>query len=548
MEYKLLTPSQVWQDFNDSQQDLNHQVLEEYQEDGLSVRYVSFNALSAADGDVIAVCKVTKVEPSDRYILIAQNYKKSVQAEVVADLARRGYTVVVPDFSAIGEKHKTVFPESLAYGDIEKAGEHLTAVSPTAKDTCQYLYSVIVRRTITYIKDILVGNEILLMGIGGGTEVAMQVAGMDKRICGLALINGAGYREYKNLNKYGNKQELQIDQRLLCWLTGVASVAYAKHIDAPVFVAICSNSKRADIDRLSNLLGLFKENQARISITPRGGETIRAQSYQSLTMWIEDIFNKNDIPERPKIDIRASEENLYLDIIGDGSRHIKEVTAYYSYGEYDHLIRNWYEQKCEAVSKNQYLVKLDTVNDSGPIFAFCQITYKDGFSMSSFEDYIELDELQLKKTADNLSRIVYEGAAGAGGFVEESEKEIFLETGLNEQRTPLGLKGVASSSGVLVNYEIGRVAAYNNGRILQIDAYSSKEVTLGIKLLVKFGDTVDEYTTESLLKASGGAFVSQKFSANEFKNSKMMALEDWEKVKAIKISGEDIIIGKIIFI
>lgn len=548
MEYKLLTPAQVWQDFNENQEVLQAQTLEEKQIDGLSVSHVSFSALSALDGEVRAVAKITSSQSGGKYIIIVQNYKKAVQQEVVDDLAREGYTVIVPDCSAIGQKYKTTFPESLAYGNIDQAGEHLTAVCPTAKDTCQYLYSVIVRRTITYINEVLSGKEIMLMGIGDGTEVAMQVAGMDKRLCGLVLINGAGYKEYKNLNKYGSKQELQINQRLLCWLTGVASVAYAKHVDAPVFVAVCSNSKNADIDRLSNLLGLFKENQARINITPRGVDTIRAEAYKSMLMWIADVFGKNDIPSRPRIDIRASEENLYLDIFADSSRNIKEITAFYSYGEYDHLVRNWYEQKCEAVSKSQYLVKLDIVNDEGPIFAFCQITYKDGLAMSSFEDYTELNGLQLKKTAGELSRIVFEGAAGIGGFSEESSKDIFLEDGVSLQRTPLGLKGVASASSELVNYEIGRQAAFNKGRILQIDVYTPKEVNLGIKLLVKFGETVEEYVAEGFLKGSGGAFVSQKFSANEFKNSKMMALEDWDKVKAIKIAGKDIIIGKILFI
>lgn len=543
-----MTPAQVWQDFNADGEELQAQSLEEYTENGLTVSCVSFNALSTPDGAVIVAAEVTRITPSNRYIIIVQNYHKRVQAEVVADLAGRGYTVVVPDCSGIGKEYRTTFPESLSYGNIEKAGEHLSAVCPTAKDTCQYLYSVIIRRAVTYINDALGGKEVLVMGIGDGTEVAMQVAGMDKRVCGLALVNGAGYKEYKNLNKYGGKQELQIDQRLLCWLTGVASVAYAKHVDVPVFVAVCSNSKKADIDRLSNLLGLFKENQARISITPRSGDTIREQSYKSLAKWMDDVFYGRTVPERPKIDIRASEGNLYLDIYADSCRNIKEIIAYYSYGEYDHLVRNWREQKCEAVSKSQYLVKLDTVQSQGPMFAFCDITYKDGFGMSSFEDFAELDGLQLRKTDDSFSRIVYEGSMGTGGFSEESSKDILLEDSLALKQTPLGLKGVVCDAGELVNYEIGRLAAYNKGRILQIDVYSATELTLEITLLVKKGETIDEYAVESCMKGSSGAFISHKISASEFKNSRMMALEDWDNIKAIRIAGNGVIVGKIIFI
>lgn len=549
MEYKIMTPIQVWQDYNEEEE------LELYRNENIIDKEYGFstytiNAMNTDDGAVKAVVNVAQKigRVATKAILIVQEYHREVDKEVIRSLAQEGYVVVVPDCSSIGQQYKTTFPDSLSYGAIDKAGEHIIKVCPTAKDTCQYLYSVITRRTITFITSELHINDIVLMGIGDATEVAMQVAGCDSRLKGLVCVNGSGYKEYLNLNKYGNKKELVIDEQLMCWLTGVAAVAYAKHISVPVLFAISSNSKQTDIDRLPNLLGLLKEKHSNIVITPRSSGSISYYAYKTIIKWMEQVFEKGILLQRPKIAINVSEGAVYAEVKADRSKDIKDVYVYYSVGEYDHQVRNWQKSECQTISKNQFIAKLDISQQSGPLFAFCDIIYKEEFSLSSMQTFVELEDLDIKPTEAISSRIVYEGSMGIDSFTEESEKAILLQNSIMVEKTPIGLKGVTSEYGELISYDIGRFGQYNKGRILQIDVYSNKDISLEIKLIVKKDDFVEEYSASSYMIAGSGAFTGHKFSSNDFKNTRMLPLEDWVDVKAIKICNKHVIIGKILFI
>lgn len=544
-----MTPVQVWQDY-DAQGELDLYCNKESVDKNYCFSTYTFSALKVEDGSlkaVVDVVKSTKVV-SDKAVLIVQEYHKTTQKAVIKNLIDQGYTVVIPDCSGIGKKYKTEFPPSLSYGKIENAGDHIKMVCPTAKETCQYLYSLITKRAITFINRELNINDIIIMGIGEASEVAMQVVGSDKRPKGLVCLNGAGYKEYLHLNKFGNKKELEIDQQLLCWLTGVASVAYAKHIEVPVMIALSSNSRYIDIDRLPNLLALLKEKSTSIVITPGSCNSISHYAYNTIVAWMDDVFNNRKLLKRPKISLNVSEGAVYAEVNADRSKDIKQVYVYYSVGEYDHLVRNWQKVECQSISKTQFIVKLDITKNKGPLFAFCDIIYKKDLSMSSLETYVELEDLDITALSATASRIVYEGNMGINSFTEESDKAILLKSGIKTKKTPMGLLGVTSDYGELISYDIGRYGEYNKGRILQIDAYSDKDVILEIKLTVKNGDLVEEYIASSSMIAGSGAFTSHKFFANEFKNQKMLSLDDWDNVKAIKFTNSGIIIGKILFI
>ena len=545
-----MTPAQVWQDFN-TEEKLDIVKNDETTENHCAYLVVTVTALKTEQGLLRAVLEIYKPldKPSDKAVIIVQEYAQRAQWDIVYDLVSKGYTVIIPDCSGIGENYRTEFPVGLEYGDISKAGDHIKKVCPTAKDTCQYLYTAIVRRAATFVIRELKISDIAVIGIGDGVEVAMQAAGCDHRFKALVCVNGAGYKEYLHINKYGDKRELEIDEQMMCWLTGVASVAYAKHISAPVMIAIPSNSDKADIDRLPNLLALLGDNHVSIVITPNSRSSVSQAAYQTIAKWLKGALSGKKLLKRPKTVLSVSDGVVYAEAQADRTKDIKDVYIYYSYGEYDHLVRNWKRADSVAISKTQFIAKLKIDQNKGPLFAFCDIIYKEGFCLSSAETYALLEDLDFKPDVEDSGRIVYEGSMGVASFIEESDKPILLKSGLTQAVTPIGLKGVKSEFGRLLNFDIGRYARQNKGKILQIDVYSDKDITLKIKLTVKGSKgKVEEYEAVSPMKASSGAFVSHKFEANDFKNSKLFSLEDWDSVKAICILNNDAIIGKILFI
>lgn len=549
MAYKMMTPNQVWAGYN-AQAPLNTTKNKEFIEEDILFFSYMFTAHIAEDGEIRASVRVAKANDlkfKKRAILIVQEYRHAVQEEIVKSLAKKGYTVVVPDCTGIDAEFKTEFPPSLSYGNIFQAGEHIKQVSPTAKDTSQYLYSLIAKRTITFINKELGIKDIAIMGIGEATEIAMQTAGTDERLKAIVCINGAGYKEYLHRNKYGNTDEFEIDESLLSWLTGVAAVAYAKHIRIPVMIAISSNSHDVDIDRLPNILALLKNNSVSISITPGSCNSISHYSYQAIIAWLEDILNNNATLNRPQISLKVSEKVIYAEVEADNNRQIEDVNVYYSFGEYDHTVRNWRKVKCQSVGKTQFLTKLEVTQEQGPLFAFCDIIYQEGFNLSSIATYMELDKLDFRPLLSSSSRIVYESSMGLATFTEDSPKEILLQSGIKMQKLHFGLSGIMSSYGELISFDIGRVSKHNKGRILQIDAYSAEDIVFEVKLLAKKDRVIEEYSVSCNLIAKN-AFTPFKFSANEFKNDKMLSLIDWDYVKAIKLSNKGVVIGKILFI
>ena len=180
MDYKVMLPSAIWKDYDSAAEPSRYE--ETAREGGeILIREGYFTALTAPDGELrVAIKFFAPAAESRRILLVVQDYAKSPEQELVADLAHSGYIVAVPDISGVGTP-ATVFPESLSYGAHGKSGEHLYKVVHTAKDTCQYLYSVIIKRALHLLTVLYPGSEVVLTGLGDGVEVAMQVAGSDRK-------------------------------------------------------------------------------------------------------------------------------------------------------------------------------------------------------------------------------------------------------------------------------------------------------------------------------------------------------------------------------
>lgn len=547
MDAKVMTPSQVWLGYDPKAEPLEVALGGEEQ-DG-SVRKSTYTFTALTDGDErLRVAVDVYPGSGDRAIVIVQEYTEKVQKNVIYNLAQEGYTVVVPDYSGLG---KTTFPTIYAYGRIFDAGEHLTEVCPTARETCQYLYSVIIKRCLTFVSLTLEIDRIALIGIGSGAEVAIQVAGTDNRPNSVVCINAAGYKEYANKNKYGDHKETAIGHKLMCWLTGVAAVAYVKHVSVPIFVAISSNGHDADIDRLQNFLGLAGEEQVSIVITPLSHDSIDEYSYRSMKLWLKKIFDEKPIPRLPDVRMFVSEGILYAEIKADAVEKISSVKFYFSFGEYNHTVRNWRPVACQTVGEDEYLATFTVSDDEAPLFGYAEVEYAGGSRLCSAEEYLELKGLSVRTVAKKHSRIAFD-CNGQGLFVEDAEKEIIIKSGLSDGVTPLGLKGIKSDIGALISYDIGTVSDQNEGNLLQLDLFSNEDRNVSVTLFHKSdgseGDSVREYTAQSRVLATKGAFFSIRFNPGDFKDDRLMPLESWAGVKAVRINESEIMVGKILFI
>ena len=109
-----MTPAQVWQDFN-TEEKLDIVKNDETTENHCAYLVVTVTALKTEQGLLRAVLEIYKPldKPSDKAVIIVQEYAQRAQRDIVYDLVSKGYTVIIPDCSGIGENYRTEFPSAL---------------------------------------------------------------------------------------------------------------------------------------------------------------------------------------------------------------------------------------------------------------------------------------------------------------------------------------------------------------------------------------------------------------------------------------------------
>lgn len=558
MDYKVMVPSQIWQGYNPASEPLQNEKTEYIGilSEGIIEERHHFVAMTKEDGNVTVAVRVISKEGNlndNPVILIVGEYHRSPEEKLLIELAKTGYTIVVPDLSGVGE-FKTTFPPSIEYGEYCKAGDHIKKVMPTAKETCQYLYSIIAKRTIIFIKRMISDGALIVMGLGDAVEVAMQVVATEKEnVKGLCCLNGAGYREYIKQTRYGEQAELALDEERMCWLTGVASVAYARHIKVPTFIAIGSNARHSDVDRLSNLVALMNEGDVRVAISPRATDFILPEAYKTLLIWLKFVSSDrhDEIPDNPKLVVRVNEDGVpTFNVDCDPQSMIKKVSIYYASKEYHHDMRDYYEAEGLSISYNEYIGEAEEYGEKDPLFAFAVVEYENGLSLSSLVEHVELKGLPVKAVDSKgsaMHNLIYQ-AGEESGFVEDYSGTVLFEKSLRVAKTSLGMVGLTSDSDGLTTYRFAPSKDADRNRLLHLELYTKEDTEVEVVLLGITPEGTKSYTAKVQLQDTKGLFMGTRLKLIDFKDEHFMPLMKWYGVKSLSIRGKNIIVGNVLFI
>jgi hypothetical protein len=561
-KYNIMLPSVVWQDYDVSLLPFDQQSIQSNIVDEIEQTTYKITATISPSGSVRTTLKTySKLSflPSCA-LLIVPEYNKMPSMELIMDFAKNGFFVAVADIAG-NDNPPTEFSQEYAYGKFSDAGEHISSVMPTARETSQYLYTLIIKRSLYFMRNHLTDACICLVGLGDAVEVAMQAAGSGAVADGLVCINGAGYREYIKLNKFGSTKELDMTDDRICWLSGVASVAYAKSITIPTFVAIGTNAEKSDIDRINNLVALLPSENIRVSFSPNAADFILPEQFATLKQWIIAALNGDSFPENPQLSVKInSDGKIYAEVNCDTNYTILRVQIHYSYGEYNHIIRDWRKSYGIAVSEKQYIATIEVTNTKAPLFAFAEVEYLDENAnkivLSSLEEYVELQGQSVKTALlQKVSPIVYATISGKRGLIETCDNEILMQYGLKSITTKSGANGITSSTGGFRTYHLNIPPSEFEDCLLQIEFFSTATVCIVLTLFCNDNDAIKRYSTELTISETNGVFNSIQFKLNDFKDMRYKPLTAWGNVRALEIRNkevndavENITVGNMLFI
>ncbi len=550
---RVLIPKMIWEDFDIDVEvtDIKEVYIEG--KDNIHHSLYRFNTV-VKESEAVDV-SIYLYEPLDGNIfdtlLIVPEYHRMPTRELINAFIEDGYRILVVDIAA-SSNYPTVYPQALHYCIYDEKSDNLYKLEKTAKDTCQYVYSCIVKRAIKFIEQQFEVRDIVLVGIGTASDVAIQVAGSpNKNIKALVCLNGCGYGEMQDTTKF--LSEGPYDEEKIAWLSGVSAAAYVKNIDVPVFIALGSNSRKGNIDKLESIRKLLVESTLNYTYCPGISDFITPKVYTSVTTWLNGLRSGAYLPENPEIDIRINKENkLYFDITCDPGLIVDQVQVFYSFDEKNNQVRDWRMGKVDTVSHNEYVCapKLEA-EKCKEIYAFASITYVTGLTLNSKilkKDIPENCELTNSKDQEIDSTIIYQLSESTSTFVEDYNGDILLKRTLKIVKSSRGLKGITAGEIPMKTYKLKKNILDLNSSI-QINICSAKDIDVKVTLLCTTEqNTIKKYYVTKQIQETFGFFYNYLFTLKEFKDEKMMSIKDPSQVRAIVIDAPNILVGNMIIL
>lgn len=555
--YKFLTPLQVWSGYNPVKEALEVSVVKTADDGDVHVSDMFYTVETVKDGKVRGYLRLVYLnswfEAQEKHpAVLFLPARDEAEREIVQMLLEAGYVVAVVDYT--GESPNKVFcttyPKSLEYGNLRFAGDHLNTVTESALDTCGYLWTKVARRAITLVSQqaVVDPEKICICGEKLGAKTVWQIAGTDGRVKAAVPVLGGGYSEYEGKFKYSHNNTIEMTEERKCWLAGAAAQAYAQFVTCPVYFLTGTNSECTDFDRATDILFLTKSEEAILLACPMANRQISLPAVQSLRAWLSPAMGGCPVHEPPELSFEVTGGKLFLNALC--SSEVTDIKPYYALGSEDPSGRNWRKPDRSSITgENRYSFELPVYDADERMFAFANVTFSDGVTISSklITCVPKAEKVTALVRGTLEERIIFDSTTMGDTFVVESKSVFGEDNMLKIKEGPGGLRGATTEDGKLVTYKLQESAfSKNKASIIQLHAYCKEKRT--ISFVVTLMSDVTAYSADISLNCQG-KWQRITLNTSDFKTASMRTLKEWSSIKKMEIVGaEDVLFNNILWV
>ncbi len=557
MELQFLTPTEVWEGFNPVKDPTETSIISSSEKDNTVEEEVFFTSETTASGKLRVYVKIwyDRRWKDDRpvVIVIPSLLIQKDYSSLIGGLMSEGYVVALLDYAGFNSDGpaRTSLPACYSFTAYPECNDNLFALDGDARSTPWFIWSKIVRRTITMLSENhpVDSSRIALMGIGEGAQIGWITAGMDGRVTSLIAINGGGYLWRTGTPRFiGNNFPENDSERVFS--TGVGAETYARFIPCPVCYAVSSNSEYADVDRAGDIISLVPAESKALMISKSSSFQITRATFNSILKWMQNNFAHNAEPsEIPSLYFEQIEGRLYLKLKTE--KTVNNMSVYVSYGEPIPALRLWKDSSVgQKVGKHEYTFSVPVFDCGELVVAYAEINGTDGITVCSPVIGIIPSKIGVhvaEASRDAQTRIVYNGTMGTGFFTAVTD-ELLLEDGLVVTKDgPFEIKGVCTLKGDLVfNRSANETFSQERDAVFRFDAYSPTEATVTIKCTM----TKDRRNYLATVKLDGGEFWQKiNLTASDFKCADGKTLSVFSDSKRCVFSGaQDVLFNNMLWI
>ena len=550
MAVNILSPQSLWANF--VIEEISAEVISEKKVREIIHTKLIINGKKTADGQVRISAYMAKPNgaQSKSAVILTNKSKLSFDDKVILDFAKSGFTVIAVDLTGKceGKEDYTVYPESLQYANYENAKEKVVSATGDIYESCWYEWSVSLRYVIEYLKSIGI-EKIGAVGVGNSATAVWHAISITEDINCAVMVGNAGWRVYKNIDKFSDEVDPTFTDEELQVLAGIEPQSYAKLVKCPVLMLSSTNSFIYDGDRAFDTVErISDELYTAINYSINFVEGVDYQSYQDMKIFLrEHLLEKKAtyLPTSPDITVEIKNGKMEIEVTPSekkGKNPIKPTSVYLyaSEGEQKSYLRCWQKLEGEPV-KNKWIFNYLPYSKSKIATFVAKCEYENGYTVSSKIIAKKFEETEV--LGSNKSSIMYSARVEnlESVFTGESSELFDIE---NKGRVivkngPMEISGIRAEFGLLtfkVNAEKDRP---KEDAILMFDVFAKQDLEFSVSIFADyFGDKKEFVAKFSVV--GGKVWHNIRLDISRFKTAEGRILKNYESVNAVKFYGEGV--------
>lgn len=496
--------------------------------------HVSYSGHAVSDGSVRIYARFGRPKGDTKrpVVLLLPDAGKAPDDELLYYFMEKGYAVLMPDYSGKmsddGEGVKrTSYPDSLSYGNYEKARGLYDMEGLEADKTTWFEWAYVALFSIKYLKTREDVGNIGVVGIRKGGEIAWQTMLSSDVKCGVP-INAVGWRSFLNVAKFGADTAHNLGDDTHRYIAAVEAQSYAPYVKCPVLMLCAMRDAEYDCDRAYDTYSrIGNEDGNALVYSPDSGSCIGPNALADMDLFLEKNLKGREIylPDTLNVTVKESENGLVIDVECDKEGILEEVGVFYSEADVKtkSTYRDWHcVYRADGKSAKDGVVSCVKKPFAGAtaVFVYAYAKYINGFRVMS---KVTCKRLSNPDAQAVRSRMLFSEKEldefGVAQYEDYSIGEIFLE----REAVP---KVAIGYGGIKGAYSVGGIKTYkissprfipSENALLEFDVYFHETDMLKVAIDVADVEQGHERYTCFVPVKGGGKWKRIILKAGDFK-------------------------------
>jgi len=462
--------------------------------------------------------------------------------------AKRGYVCV--SFDWCGTWDKNTRPHYAKWGKV--AGDmmkgNLGNMKPTPQFNPWYHWMLAGRRALTLLErhPQVDPQRLGFFGISMGGYMTWSIAAIDTRVKAAVAFYGYGWTTYT----LAPSPPGPVDNDRLLYRKLIDSEAYAPLLTCPILFMSATNDFCIGMDRSYDTLELVRSAVKRQVYTPHYNHHVEPAEGKDLPRWMDWQLKGSGgpWPRTPGL-VLAGASIPEIRVAPDEIEKVTEVRIYYALNNPKPLSRFWRLAGDVRREGPLYCATAPFLTPEDTIYAFANVTYASGVTLSSRLVRVPVQELPDAHPTLRRSSLIDPMENSEAWYYLAAYTDPSLDFGYFKPWTgPGGERGFTLDATYLgdpmnfafATHKLGDPQWRGSGQTpLLLDVLAERmPQKLEIKVTERHWQaTLKEYTASPTLGASRAGWVTLRLQPADFKSSDGKSLACWDEVNHLVLAG-----------